>query len=438
MQGLLESVVPLSKKFGPTIIEDRVLKKSSNLHQAQKEALLAIIDWFSDPGKTIKTSVVVMPTGSGKTGVISCLPYMFGWAVEKRKIDFDLSKPTLVIAPGLTILNQLEEKLCFNHKNESPFLIERKILLTEPDETVLHYRTEVIKSTKSIKKLNTTKSVSDVVLSNAQKWRNGANDVPNYAELRNDLFSAVIVDEAHHLPSEQWKRIIDHFKGHAKVIFFTATPMRHDGRSITSDRDLLLQKDYTYYLSREDAIERRLIRRVTFTPYERLDDTNVKLELLRVIKSKLEEKDKLCPLPGGIKHAAIVITKSKDEADEVYGICEELSCFNPKLVYSGMKENRRALLDDIKEGKYDLIIVVAMLLEGFDHPPLSVAGILTKIQSRVKFAQFVGRIQRLVRHPNIEDDSIVGDIITAVNYEQDDLYYKYENPTIVDAEHLEN
>ena len=431
--------MPLSRKYGPTIIEDRVLNESSNLHQEQKEALLAIINWFSDPGKTNKTSVVVMPTGSGKTGVISCLPYMFGWAVEKRKIDFDLSKPTLVIAPGLPILTQLEEKLCFNHENESPFLIERKILLTEPDdETAFHYRTEVIKSTKSIEKLNTTKSVSDVVLSNAQKWRHGANEVPNYAELKHNLFSVVIVDEAHHLPSDQWQRIIDHFKNHAKVIFFTATPIRYDGRSITSDEDLPLEKNYTYYLRRKVAIERRLIRRVTFKSCKIFDDNDVKWKLLEVIESKLEEKDELCPLPGGIKHAAIVITKRKGEADEVYRMCEKLSYFNPKLVYSGMKENRRALLDDIKEGKYNLIIVVAMLLEGFDHPPLSVAGILTNIQSPLRFIQFVGRIQRLVRHPNTEDDSIVGDIITADNYKQDDLYYQYENETIVDAEHLED
>ena len=202
MQALVENTIPNFKRIGPTIIEDRVLSEPSKLHQAQKDALLAIINWFSDPGKTDKTSVVVMPTGSGKTGVISCLPYMFGWAVEKKGMrNFDLSKPILVIAPGLTILNQLEENLCYNHENESPFLIKVEILTEE--EKKLHYRTEVIKSTKSIEKLNTTKGVSDVVLSNAQKWRNGDNEVPNYAELSKDLFSAVIVDEAHHLPSEQ-------------------------------------------------------------------------------------------------------------------------------------------------------------------------------------------------------------------------------------------
>ena len=423
--------VPLLKKYGHTIIEKRVLCASSTVHPEQKKALRKIIDWFSDPNKCDSTSVVVMPTGSGKTGVISCLPYMFGWAVEKGKINFDLSKPILVIAPGLTILKQLEENLCYNLEHVSPFLVRMEILVGKNKR--FHYHTDAIKNTKSIQNLNEMAGFSEVVLSNAQKWRSETQygAIPNYAELKDDLFSAVIVDEAHHLPSEQWQKIIDHFKGHAKVIFFTATPIRHDGRSITSDRDLLLRKDYTYDLSREDAIKRRLIRRVTFKSCEGFDDSNIKLELLRVIKSKLEEKNKLCPLPGGVKHAGIVITKNKEETEEVYDMCLQFSCFKAKLVHSGITANREVVLEDIKKGSYDLLIIVAMLLEGFDHPPLSVAGILTKIHSCVKFAQFVGRIQRLVRRPHIEDGSITGDIITAKKYEQDDLYYQYKNPTIV-------
>lgn len=37
-----------------------------------------------------------------------------------------------------------------------------------------------------------------------------------------------LVDEAHHLPASQWQEIIDKFKKHAKIVFFTATPTRAD------------------------------------------------------------------------------------------------------------------------------------------------------------------------------------------------------------------
>ena len=112
---------------------------------------------------------------------------------------------------------------------------------------------------------------------------------------------------------------------------------------------------------------------------------------------------------------------------------------NIRLVCSKIEKHlkvSKSVMNDIKTKGYDLIIVVAMLLEDFDHPPLSVAGILTGIQSRVRFAQFVGQIQRLVRTPIEEDKNITGDIITAKQYKQRELYdeYVYEDPTKVNEE----
>jgi len=428
--------VPFLVKHGPFIKRRRLMAETSPLHTVQKEALEAIIKWFSDPATSNSISVVVMPMGTGKTGIISCLPYMFGSAVHDEAIDIDLSKPMLVIAPGLTILRQLEESLCLNTKNKSPFLMDKKVLKSSDKKKL--YRTDIIERTQDIPDLElTVVGRSQVLLSNAQKWRNGKDEIPNYALLRNDLFSAVIVDEAHHLPAEQWQKLLDHFKAYAKVVFFTATPLRHDGREITSDRAISITKDYAYRLERKDAISQRLIREVTFndTSYEKFGDAELpsyELSILKAVKNKLEEKNKVCPLPGGVKHAAIVITKDIYEAEIVNGICEDLSWSNVKLVHSERHTKRREdLIKDIKSEKYDLLIVVAMLLEGFDHPPLSVAGIMTRIESRVKFAQFVGRIQRLVRNPELEGLGITGDIITAPIFEQRPLFDEYINPKLV-------
>ena len=58
---------------------------------------------------------------------------------------------------------------------------------------------------------------NDVVVTNAQKWHNGPTAV--WPALQEDFFSLVIVDEAHHLPADQWKQIVDKFRGHARVVF---------------------------------------------------------------------------------------------------------------------------------------------------------------------------------------------------------------------------
>ena len=76
-----------------------------------------------------------------------------------------------------------------------------------------------------------------------------------------------------------------------------------------------------------------------------------------------------------------------------------------------------------------------MLLEGFDHPPLSVARILTSIESAVKFARFIGHVQRVIRHPELEHESTTGDIITAPEFNQRVKFDKYKLPRI--AEQLE-
>ena len=51
----------------------------------------------------------------------------------------------------------------------------------------------------------------------------------------------------------------------------------------------------------------------------------------------------------------------------------------------------------LKNNELSLVIVVAMLLEGFDHPPISIAAITYKIVSPVRFVQFIGRAQRIYR-----------------------------------------
>ncbi len=92
------------------------------------------------------------------------------------------------------------------------------------------------------------------------------------------------------------------------------------------------------------------------------------------------------------------------------------------MVYSAKSKEEKSdiVIEDIKRHKFQ-VVVVGMLLEGFDYPPFSIAGISTKIRSLVKFAQFVGRIQRLVRQPTIEDSQDIGYIITHKYFEQEEF-----------------
>jgi hypothetical protein len=62
------------------------MSDDSPLHPQQKEALWKLKKWFSESNKVDGektkdyTAVVKMPTGTGKTGVMCCLPYYLAGA----------------------------------------------------------------------------------------------------------------------------------------------------------------------------------------------------------------------------------------------------------------------------------------------------------------------------------------------------------------------
>lgn len=321
---------------------------------------------------------------------------------------------------------------------------------------------------RSILKSNDVKALKnaapyDIALSNAQKWRRASKKqpVPNYEDLPADLFSIIIVDEAHHLPAKQWQEILDKFSAYARVVFFTATPYRCDGKEITKDR-ALTKVGFAYKLSREEAIASKLIRDVEWevipyhdTPPSRKksrssateskvgnnkkineDRMDYAAEVIFKVKERLKKKNKESPLPGNKKHASIIAAYSINEAEEISKMCLNLD-FDPKSVVVVHSVNKKwaneQIIDNIKEGHYEVVIVVKMLLEGFDYPPFSIAGIATKIMSPVKFAQFIGRVQRVVREKGADSEQ-KADVITHEYFDQEDLIEGYCHPVIADED----
>lgn len=137
--------LPSTLEYYGKIFSDRFMDElQSPLHKAQRGALLSLVTWFGRRETEDFTAVVVMPTGTGKTGVICCLPFAIGGAIEKGEISpntINMDKPILIIAPGLSILDQLEINLL-----NDPFLKKMGILTSEKD---LHnnYTVHTVRST---------------------------------------------------------------------------------------------------------------------------------------------------------------------------------------------------------------------------------------------------------------------------------------------------
>lgn len=405
----------------------------------QREALERLQRFFGGQNQG-GIGLVSMPTGSGKTGVISCLPYFLGKlglnpphtlnAVPSGEPRHKFDKPVLVIAPDLTIARQLEETLTVSaDAQRENFLLKRNIVPPDAVNYILPAGGK-IEETKHVCNTEFLQS-KNVIIANAQKFLqdNWEDDLPD------DIFKLVIVDEAHHHPSKTWSRIIQKFKNYAMVVFFTATPFRGDGKSVLP----IGQGETVYRLTLQGARQERIIRGVKWhydlvggeTDLERF---NLILETLKPIQ---ENKDLMHPLPDGIPHMAIAITRNIDCAKEVaelwnnnWGDPDSAIAYHSDV---RPKSAKKAMWERIKNNQVKLVVVVESLLEGFDHPPISIAAIMTKIVSPVKFAQFIGRAQRIQRGPErlVEAEGIFADVVTHAIFKQQENIQAFEEERLI-------
>lgn len=369
-----------------------------------------------------------MPTGAGKTGVISCLPYFLG---KLNNSVFLFDKPVLVIAPDLTIAKQLEGELLVSPDAPGEnFLVKREIVPQRHQRDIVPNGAKIEETKHVINSEYLTKN--DVIIANAQKFLR--DDWENV--LPDDIFKIVIVDEAHHHPARTWRRIIEKFRNHSMVAFFTATPYRADGQRVVDEE----QGQLVYHLSLEDARTMRIIRRINWHPL-RSEDTelgNIFKLILERVKSIQQAKDDENPLPDSIPHMAIAITPNNtayaEQVAEIWNNHWGNFGGARAIAYHSQvpKRPKLAMMDALRSNNIKLVVIVKKLLEGFDHPPISIAAIMTRIKSRVKFAQFLGRAQRVVRvQEGLESAEIFADVVTHSFFEQEENYRAYEEALLI-------
>jgi len=389
-------------------------------------AALEKLQQFFERNRSGRIGLVSMPTGSGKTGVISCLPYFLGKIDAQTGKPLHLfNKPVLVVAPDLTITEQLERRLTVSADAQGEnFLLDKNIIPQNAQYALPNG--VMIKETVHLDNPEFL-GKQDIVITNVHKFLH-ENSLPD------NFFKLVIIDEAHHHPASMWRRIVDKCKDHAMVAFFTATPFRGDKKPVLKEED----GDIVYNLSLEEARTARIIRRITWCPVtfdEQVSRTRFYQLLLEKVKTTQEEKNIENPLPGNIPHMAIAITTSIDEAKQVAKIWNEFWGGSDSAIayHSKQKpETKKQLMKRIRNNEVKLVVVVEMLLEGFDHPPISIAAILTKIVSKLKFAQFIGRAQRIVRdQARAESDDIYADVVTHSHFQQEQNYAAYEEALLI-------
>ncbi|ODR06854.1 hypothetical protein BHQ21_10700 [Mycobacterium sherrisii] len=365
------------------------LNGNPQLREPQKEAHQAAVEHF---GRQDTPAIIQLPVGCGKTGVAAILP-------------FGLShKRTLIIAPNTTIREGLYADL--NIANASCFWKKAGVL----DSFTSGPFTALVDGPRA----NMDDCVnSHIVVANIQQLASSADRW--LSQFPHDFFDLVIIDEGHHVAAESWQRVVRAFP-QAHFVSLTATPFRAD------NKDLLGELIYRYPFSRAmlNGYVKHIVSasahpaEITFTARGETDTYTLEqiLELKeeawfrrgvalsnecnRHIAEKAVEKLQSLRAATGFPHQIAAAAMSIDHADQVRAIFQEMNLQAETIHSDLLQERKAAVLAKLRNSQIDAIVQVAMLGEGFDHPPLSVAAIFRPYRSLSPYIQFVGRVMRTV------------------------------------------
>lgn len=202
-------------------IQEVLKEDDDKLYPHQRRAASAIRQYFSRAGSTTTPGVVVLPTGSGKTGVAVLAAY----ALAARRV--------LVLTPSHQISKQVLEafrgtskdpKLLKDDTPHDAFLVERQVFPKDELQEQLYLPTAaLIKKSRQIKDHRSEPLLIFDAFKVTERATTKVNNLPSDYDL-------VIVDEAHHYPAPTWADIVARFP-ESRKLFLTATAER-DGQPL--------------------------------------------------------------------------------------------------------------------------------------------------------------------------------------------------------------
>ena len=221
-----------------------------------------------------------------------------------------------------------------------------------------------------------------------------------------DDFGLVIVDEAHHGSSPSYKRVLDHFT--AKVLGVTATPDRADEKAMGQ-----VFESVAYVYEIENAIADKWLApiRVRQVYIEAInlaacrtvaDDLNlVDLDAAMAVEEALHGVVNATLEQSGDRRT-LVFTTSVENAKRLAEIFNRYRPNCARSVDGGTpRDLRRQLLAGFGRGDYQYLVNCAIATEGFDCPEIACVAMARPTKSRALFAQMIGRGLRI--HSSKED-----------------------------------
>ena len=302
----------------------------------------------------VKKTLLVLPTGCGKTIV-------FSKVIEDR---VKLGERVLVLAHRGELLDQASEKL----------------------EKTTGLKTALEKAESSC--LN---SFFRVVVGSVQTLQNEKR----LTKFPPDYFDTIIIDEAHHAVSNGYQRVLKHFE-EANVLGVTATPDRGDMQNLGSYFESLA---YEYKLP-------EAIRSGYLSPIKALTlPLEIDLSSVSQQAGDFKTRDLGSALDPYLESIATeMVEHCKDKKTVVFlPLVATSQKFKDLLNEKGFRaaevngesKDRAEILEDFENDKYNVLCNSMLLTEGWDCPSVDCIVVLRPTKVRSLYSQMVGRGTRL-------------------------------------------
>ena len=322
-----------------------------SLRPYQQEAFEKVLaEW--DGG--VKKTLLVLPTGTGKTIVFSKIAEEY----VRR------GKRVLIMAHRGELLEQAADKIykstglqCSVEKAGETCLGQWYRIIVGSVQTLMHER--------------------------------------RLKKFKQDYFDAIIIDEAHHCVSDSYQRVLQHFND-SYVLGVTATPDRADLKNLGSYFDSLAF-EYTMpqaiksgYLVPIKALTVPLKIDISMVGISAGDFKvgEIGTALDPYLYQIADEMVKYCMNRKTIVFLPLIATSKK-----FMGILNERGFVAAEV--NGSSEDRAEILQDFEDGKYDVLCNSMLLTEGYDCSAVDCIIVLRPTKSRPLYAQMVGRGTRL-------------------------------------------
>ena len=329
-----------------------------------------VVDNVIDELKNSRSTLVVLPTGGGKT---VCFAHLAKHYMQQGRV--------MVIAHREELIRQAANKI----------------------EAITGYRPAIEMAIERSDEEGFEKP--KIVAASVQTLVTG-----RVTRFKPEEFSLVITDEAHHCCAESYKKVYEHMiRGKVKHLGVTATPDRADEQALGQIFETVAF-DYELPQIIEDGwlvpIRQKLVV-IEGLDYSHAKTTAGDLNQADVAKAQANEEilhSMIAPIIelAGTRKTIVFATpgskKTEDNEDDFHiaqRMTEILNRYRPdsarRVSQETPKVERRQLLQDFAEGRFQFLVNVGVLTEGFDDPSIEIVAITRPTKSRSLYAQMIGR-----------------------------------------------